>query len=279
MLVVVCATAFCVLLQAQSPDDGQTLPGKHARTVPEPVAATPFSPDAKTLDIDKLIEFRTADQMTQGDRLLVANAESSIAEHAGLNGMAFEEGSWTYQQVACKALPNHLFLQYTRNNGAGDVTVFSASIPRDGEGRVRVIPILKRGYSLFSPAPINALTISAFNHIRAEEPEEVRNRGWLGNALCYAALAGGRPRVVPSNARPEIEKPIPAMSPMLDVEDKGGETIKFADAAATPRPMEWTMTFAKNGRLLKATHTVAAMYREKPVPKESPVRSEKPVPR
>ena len=69
------------------------------------------------------------------------------------------------------------------------MSVFSASVPRNGAGRVRIVPILKRGYSLFSPAPINALTISAFNHIRAEEGEAA-NSDWLGNALCYAALAG-----------------------------------------------------------------------------------------
>jgi hypothetical protein len=247
------------------------------RDVPQAVAATPFKPDA-VKDQGQEIEFRKVDEMTQSDRLLVANAESSIAEHAGLNGLAFEQGNWTYQQVVCPALPHHLFLQYRRNNGAGDETVFSASIPRDGDGRVRIIPILKRGYSLFSPAPINALTISAFNHIRAEEPEEQRATGWLGNALCYAALAGGHPHLEPPDAEPEPGKPVAAMTAMLDVEVKGGETIKFADASATPKPMEWTMTFAKDGKLMKATHTVAQMYAEKPVSKDSPVRSEKQVP-
>ncbi len=106
-----------------------------------------------------------------------------------------QQGTWNATQVVCPALPHHLFLRYTRNNGTGDVTVFTASIPRNGDGRVRIIPIQRRGYSLFSPAPINALTISAFNHIRAEEPDDQRAANWLGNGLCYAALAGGHPRM------------------------------------------------------------------------------------
>jgi hypothetical protein len=90
------------------------------------------------------------------------------------------------------ALPEHLFLRFTRNDGAGDVSLFSASIPR-GEGRVRIIPIQRRGYSLFSPAPINAMTISAFNHIRDEERSD-QAPDWLGTGLCYAALAGAHPQ-------------------------------------------------------------------------------------
>ncbi len=209
--------------------------------------------------------------------MLAADAESSIAEHAGLNGFALEQGTWSYQQVVCPALPNHLFLQYTRNNGVGDVTVFTASIPRSGEGRVRIIPILRRGYSLFSPAPINALTISAFNHIRAEEPPR-KSSSWLGNGLCYAALAGAHPRIAPSDREPVPHKPVEALTAMMDVPVKSGEVIKFADDAATPKPMEWTMTFTKKGKLIKATHFPSPMITAHPVPENSAVLKITPVP-
>jgi hypothetical protein len=202
------------------------------------------------------IEFRTVDQMTQKDRDLVADAESSISEHAGFMGMEFNGGKWNYQQVVCPALPRHIFLRFTRNNGTGDVSVFSASIPRDGEGRVRIIPILLRGYSLFSPAPINALTISAFNHIRAEEhPDKAPE--WLGTGLCYAALAGGHPQAVYLSEDPESQKFPVALPAMMEITSGGDAILSFADVSATPRPMEWTMTFNGKGKLLKATHKPA----------------------
>jgi hypothetical protein len=159
-----------------------------------------------------------------------------------------------------------------RNNGVGDVTVFSASIPREGEGRVRIIPILRRGYSLFSPAPINALTISAFNHIRAEEPT-ASNSDWLGNGLCYAALAGAHPQIISPDASPAPNKPIPALTAAMDVQlqAKNEEVIRFADAAAIPRPMEWTMTFTRQGKLIKATHSAAFMEKASPVTQKSAV--------
>ncbi|MFZ0745456.1 MAG: hypothetical protein WAM85_13680 [Terracidiphilus sp.] len=208
--------------------------------------------------------------MTRRDLNLAADAESSIAEHAGLNGFEFEQGKWNYQQVVCPALPNHLFLQYTRNNGVGDVTVFTASIPRSGEGRVRIVPILRRGYSLFSPAPINALTISAFNHIRAEEPEGASS-SWLGNGLCYSALAGAHPRIPSADGELPGAGPAVGFSAVMEIPIHGGEIIRFADAGAKPRPMEWAMTFTHKGRLINAKHFPAPLIAEKPVPQNSPV--------
>jgi hypothetical protein len=42
-----------------------------------------------------------------------------MTEHAGYSGFELEQGGWDYEQLVCPALPNHLFLQYTRNHGAG----------------------------------------------------------------------------------------------------------------------------------------------------------------
>src|SRR5258708_10041940 len=158
-------------LYGQTSSEQISVPSFKARPVPEPVEPKPFSIEAPKKKPAFSIEFRSAEEMSEQDRLLVADAESSIAEHAGFAGFALDRTTWSYQQMVCPALPNHLFLRDMRNTGTGDVSVFSASIPRDGEGRVRVMPILRRGYSLFSRAPINAPTISAFNHIRAQEPE------------------------------------------------------------------------------------------------------------
>ena len=261
----VVALTVCASLPAQDHS-------KHERTVPSPIEPKPFSTIATRQTPVYTVEFRSADELSQQDRLLIANAESSIAEHAGFAGLEYQQAGWAYNQIICPAFPNHLFLQYTRNNGSGDVTVFSASIPRNGEGRVRIVPILKRSYSLFSPAPINALTISAFNHIRAEEGESA-NSDWLGNALCYAALAGSQPEIVPPDTSPAVHKPIPALTAAMDVElqKNGQEVIRFDDAAAHPHAMEWSMRFTSTGKLVKATHRPAGMLAAKPVPQKSPV--------
>jgi len=255
-----------VPLISQTASEQLTQTVYNGKPVPELVVPKPFPTNGQIQIREFSIEFRPADQMTEQDKLLLANSEASIAEHAGFAGFELDQKKWNYQQIVCPALPNHLFLQYTRNNGEGDVTVFSASIPRDGEGRVRIVPILRRGYSLFSPAPINALTISAFNHIRAEEPS-TGSSDWLGNGLCYAALAGAHPQIVSPDAVPRINKPIPALMAVLDVnlDAKNEEVIRFADASAIPRPMAWSMTFSRSGKLIKAKHSPAPMSTIVPV--------------
>jgi hypothetical protein len=215
----------------------------------------PFPPGSEMPAMAAALEFRSYDQMSPQDRDLAADAESAIDERAGFAGLEFNQGKWSYQQIVCSALPNHLFLRFTRNNGTGDVSVFSASIPRSGDGRVRIIPILRRGYSLFSPAPINALTISAFNHIRAEEHVDTTPE-WLATGMCYAALAGAHPQIGPPEEK-DFKKLPAAPTGRETIPMHGGAVIRFTDVASASRPMEWTMTFNGYGKLLRATHSAA----------------------
>lgn len=270
LLATALACVLPVAFQAQANAQEIAQDQKHTWIVPQAVSPMPFSTDAPTQRSGLSIEFRPADRMTGADQLLAADAESSIAERAGFADFELGQGKWTYQQIVCRALPDHLFLQYTRNNGSGDVTVFSASIPHGGQGRVRIIPILRRGYSLFSPAPINALTISAFNHIRAEEAS-IDTPDWLGTGLCYAALAGAHPRGLSPSDDATGQQRIPAITPAMEVSAGGSEVIRFADAAATPRPMEWSMTFTRKGKLMKATHTPALLLSSQSAPKNSAI--------
>jgi hypothetical protein len=232
------------------------------KVVPNAVRLKPYFSDNTDPRRPHSVEFRTVDQMTEKDRLQAANAESSIAEHVKYADLDFNQGQWTYQQIICPALPNHIFLRFMRNNGTGDVSVFTASIPRGDEGRVRIIPIQRRGYSLFSPAPINALTISAFNHVRAEENPDAdpdRAPDWLGTALCYAALAGGHPQAASVSDNPVGEKFPVASTALLDLGDNGGAVLSFTDVSASPRPTRWSMTFDRKGKLIKGGHSQAEL--------------------
>ncbi len=229
-------------------------------------APTPFPPDAWTpvssATSSATVELRPVDQMTAQDRNLEADAEASIAEQAGVSGMEFTSGRWSYRQIVCPAFPNHLFLRFTRNQGAGDVSVFSASIPRNGRGRVRIIPILRRSYSLFSPAPVNAITIAAFNHIRAEE-KTTQVGGWADFGLCYAALAGANPELARpdewAGRRNSEPRTYPWCSAELSYPNAGGAILRMTDASVRPRPMEWMLVFNAKGTLVKAGRQPASM--------------------
>lgn len=197
------------------------------------------------------IEFRSPDRMTEQDRSLEMDAEASIAERAEASGMDFNRGKWNSRQIVCTALPNHLLLRFTRDQGPGDVSEFSISIPRYGKGRAWIIPIERRGYSPFSPAPVNPRTIAIFNRIRGEEPAG-ETPGWLNISLCYAALAGADPRSGEPNGASGGSAPPPTLRTL-----ESGAVVRFTDVAARPRPIEWSLTFDDKGNLLKTACTRA----------------------
>jgi hypothetical protein len=261
--LILIATAVGASLHGQTGKDAQ---GNRVKVIPparDPFAETSFAVNSRTAQSPLYLEIRSASEMTQQDRDVEADAESSIRERAGFEALGFNEGDWSYQQLVCPTFPNHVLLRFSRNNGVGDVSMFSASIPKSGEGRVRIIPILRRGYSLFSPAPINALTISAFNHIRAEESGD-KSPDWVMTGLCYAALAGANPKAAFVANDPGDQVFPAAMSPVLDILKDGGSIIRFVNLDS--RPMEWNMTFNAKGKLIKATHSAPTMITAKAVP-------------
>lgn len=233
------------------------------RPIPQVEVITPFPVNAPP---DKNpLEYRQQSQMTEPDRALVESVNPSIREGASFAGMEFDSGNWSYQQLVCKALPAHVFLIFEEDKGPGDVSMFSAAIPRSGRGRVRIIAIERRGYSLFSPAAVNPLTIAAFNRIRGDEPEN-KSADWLGTALCYAALAGAHPAISPlpkNSSRQDFALTFP---PRVEVGDDGGETIRFVDIATQPQITEWALTFDPKGHLLKVDHFATPEFAVTPFP-------------
>jgi hypothetical protein len=268
-LVFFAMAASVACLLAQSPVSGAQAgsAGVTAREIHPKPLASPFPLDAKT-GRKPVLEFRSPEQMTAVDRELAEANQGEIARRAGLQGMNLkggeeELGSWGYEQAVCPVFPDHLILEYSRDNGKGDLTLFAAVIPR-GEGHVRVIPVRRRSYSLWTPASSNALTINDFNHMVLEGQEGL-NPDWLTLGLCYAALAGGHVRaaLAPQTA---AEEAYPLVEPaMLRVVAKGGAEIRFADATPKTKAMEWVLIFDAKGQLMKVRHGSATELVKKPV--------------
>ena len=130
----IAATAlFCVRCEAQRNTESAN-PSYAAKPVPadssgaayttRPVPATrtaaPFSLDASPSTSARSIEYRTENQMTAEDRDLAAAAEPSIRNRAALSGIDFDRGKWSYEQLVCQALPDHVFLIFHENTGVSD---------------------------------------------------------------------------------------------------------------------------------------------------------------
>jgi hypothetical protein len=251
----------------QSAPSAADLSGNSYKTRPLPQLQTlaPFPADVPASAKADPLEYRSKDQISDTDRSLVATAEPKIRDEAILAGMEFDRGNWSYQQLICKALPGHVFLLYREDNGRGDVSRFSASIPRDNSGGIRVISIERRGYSLFTAASVNPLTVSAFNRIRADEPEN-KSADWLATALCYASLAGARPEVSPPPAKPGSADLGLSFPPTLEIGTDGESTVRFVDVASALQPTQWALTFSPQGQLLKVVHFPTPTYAVRSIP-------------
>ncbi len=231
---------------------------------PETEIRAPFALHAPSRQAGS-IAFRAEDSMTAPDRQAAAGAMPAIRKSAALAGFDLDHGRWTYQQIVCPVFPNHVLLLFSRNNGAGDVSEFSAAVPRNTEDAARILPILRRSYALFPPAPANGLAISVFNWIRAGENPR-KKAPWLTTALCYAALTGTRV-VLPEPAGKNTKAGVPlAMSPLLNVGADGSAVIRFDDVEAPQHPKEWDLAFNSDGELLRVTVTPVPALRVTPLP-------------
>ncbi|MFZ0337846.1 MAG: hypothetical protein WAL45_07430 [Terracidiphilus sp.] len=203
--------------------------------------------------------------MSDSDRNLALKSRPAIRDAAAFAGIEFDKEKWSYRQLDCQALPSHLLLLFTGDGGAGDASLFSAAIPRTGRGRVRVIPVERRGFSLFSPAPVNALAMAAFNRIRAEEPAS-QPADWLATGLCYAALTEPRLEVsIAPSPTPRVSLAL-SFPPTLEVGVDGESTVRFVNVAEPRQPMQWALTFDAKGQLVKVLHFPTPAYATKIVP-------------
>jgi hypothetical protein len=235
------------------------------RPIPQVEVVPTFGANVPVSQKTNPLTYLSPEQMSDADRALAQSSDPGIREGATLAGMELNVGTWSYQQLVCKALPGHVFLLYKGENGPGDRSLFSAAIPRGSKGRVRIIPVERRGYTLFSPAAVNELTISSFNRLRADEPEN-KSADWLATALCYAALAGARPALTAAPKGSSGVSDSLVFPPTLEIGSSGDSTVRFVDVAAEKQPMEWALTFNPKGQLLKVDRFATPTFAATPIP-------------
>ena len=234
----------------------------------------PFSLDSTSASASKL-RYLTLDQMSGSDRALLQQAEPRIATRAASQGFHIAgQGSeadfadWQLRQAECSALPGYLLMSYTRDPGTNRTASFTVAIPRTASGHLHLVPVERRGYSLYTPSSRNAMTRVVFNDLLREDAHAAR-RNWFGLALCYAAIAGFRVQAA-TTLEPSGGDPHPAYIPAsLSVSWKQPPSIAFdglppADSPAVKaRPMQWTLFFTRQGTLgkvkTKAAHMLTAI--------------------
>lgn len=223
---------------------------------------SPFSLDSSSTSVTKL-HSRALGQMSASDRALLDQATPRIAARAAsqgfhLDGQKSGQGTeaafagWNLRQIECGPLPDFLLMSYVRDAKTNREASFTVAIPRTASGgRLHLVPVERRGYSLYTPSSRNAMTIVVFNDLLREDAHAAQN-DWFGLGLCYAALAGFRVQAVTA-LEPSTGDPVPAYMPAsLSVSWKQPPSIAFVGLSpAASRPMQWTLLFDRTGSLRK----------------------------
>lgn len=218
-----------------------------SRAVPPTIDLSNLSPFALS-DRGPAFHIVPAAMMSLQDQELLATSQASLRRAASLQGVALDSGNWQHAQLACPSFPGHLLLRFERSKGSRDVSIVSVAIGRGNAGTLRVLPILRRSYAMFSPAPRNARTIAIFNRLLREEKTAAKP-DWVSLAACYAAFSDQEPEIGASGPTWSL-----APEPMLRLEPNGRASIQIV--TLDPEARRWELLFGPNGALLTAKSSI-----------------------
>lgn len=210
------------------------------------------SPETTTL------KYVSVDQLGASDRALLQSSLPRIVTLAQEQGFDFQgqqggaPSGWIARQADCSALPGHLLFSYERAAGTHSEASFTVAIPRTGNGRIHLVPVERRGFTLYTPSRRNRITIAIFNDLLKDDARAVRS-DWLGLGLCYAALAGDQVQAVTTHqpsSPPSTGIPQPTYTTAsLSLSWKQPPAITFVGlppGGSTPR--QWTLIFTPPDR-------------------------------
>jgi hypothetical protein len=237
--------------------------------------SSPHPPEIKYFSL----EHRAPDAMDTADRDLLRTRQKELIGEAQFYGYDITTGDWTYDQAVCPQLPNTVLLHYLKKFPDGSESLFTALVPRDA-GRIRIVPVLYRNASPFTPAVKNPQNFDIFNML---VPLEIARKDssldgkWLSLGVCYAEVVGGRPNVhnEPSLDAATIKAPLATFR--IDTTTRQRQ-VQFSDRDAAKVYTIWTISLNEKGRVTAAANEDYATYVARIVQPAQPTSTTTPLP-
>ncbi len=238
------------------------------------IAAVCSAQDSRGTAMDRVPTDDTADvhtvalpvlspaEMSASDAELLNAREAEVSRAAAFYGFDISDTSWTYQQVVCRSLPDHLILSFSNEGGTRGSSHFVAVVPH-GTDKVEVVANFAHGLLPFRPAAEREGSYGVFNRmVQADRGERAvsPNAHWLNLAMCYAALTGMPPQVAALQdevAASEALAKRRGSTPIIRVGNHGAAEVAFSDVRLTDRTGNWTLSFDRNGQLKHVDRTEA----------------------
>ena len=212
-----------------------------------------------------------AGQMSTADRALLERREVDVSSAAAFYGFDISDSRWTYQQIVCRTLPDHMMLNFQNDSVEHGPSHFVAVVPANGD-KVQVVTDYAHGLLPFHAAWEKSTAYIAFNQMLTTDRGEHElgpSSHWLNLSMCFAALSGHLPKVAVPKESVEASEALTksnGSTPIIVIDPGKDAEVHFSDVSATAQTGNWQLRFDKRGRLTKAELDTVAPLKTRVVP-------------
>ncbi len=212
-----------------------------------------------------------AGAMSAGDRSLLQQREQDVSRAAAFYGLDISDSHWTYQQIVCRTLPDHLMLSFQNDSAEHGASHFVAVIPPN-DGKVQVVTDYTHGLLPFHAAWEKSTAYEAFNRMTEVDRGEHQlgpESHWLNLSMCFVALTGHMAKVaepVDNVAASEELVKRNGSTPIILIDPGKDAEVHFSDVADARHTGNWQLRFDRRGRLTKAELDAAGRLKTRSVP-------------
>ena len=228
---------------------GDAFPG----VTPSPIGTKPLSAPPRVVSIDHL----EPAQMSDADNEVVSNLSAELGKQAALANFDISQAAWHYQQIACPAFPDYVFLEFSHGPDEDGSSRFGAVLPRDN-AEVRVVSTYAHGVLPFNASWNRPGTFEVFNGAlrreRGSRPLSYASN-WLMISICYAELSGYPVQVLSYLALPDTSLDVQRLDgnqPQMMIEPDQSADVTFSDVSRPGVTTKWMLHFDRLGQIRSA---------------------------
>jgi hypothetical protein len=257
--------ALCALAQAPQAPSQDLFPGVTATATnspfagitPVPIGTTPLAASPTVIGLDHF----DPTQMSNADYEVASNLSAELSKQAALANFDISSPAWHYQQIACPAFPDYVFLAFIHGADDSGSSRFGALLPRN-DAQVRIVSTYAHGLLPFEASWNRPGTFEVFNGMLRQERGATPLSyapNWLTIAMCYAELSGYPVQVlnVLPNPAPTLDVlRLGANRPQMIIGADQSADVTFSDVSRPTITTNWSLHFDRHGQLTSASRSL-----------------------
>lgn len=233
------------------------------------LALTFAAPSSSHAQQEVMLQHLAPEGMSGADHAALDAHENELVESAEVYGynLSVEAGNWNYGQTVCPAMPETIMLHYWRQFPDGTQSQFTALIPRQS-GRARIVPVLYRNATPFTPASNDPRNFVLFNQL---VPLPIASQGtsadgnWVELGMCYAEMTGAFFGDLSAEGLRQTPPAVAHVDTQYNVIH-----VSLGSSEANGAYRYWNIAINKEGRVMTATSERYPTQVTKVVPQSPP---------